>query len=260
MRKKFRFPRIPAACVWAALFFLFGLLLLTGIAGFSFSALICFGIGGLILFFFLLKKCARRWPRTVKWLRRVTVTGICLVAIAAVLTAIPIARTAAGDPGNVPAYVIVLGAGVNGTVPSLSLRERLDAAYDYLPANPDTVCIVSGGQGNNEDISEALCMFRDLTAKGIAPERIWMEDKSTSTGENIAFSLALIEEKTGSRPQSAGILSNEYHLYRACRIAQGQGLHGIPIPARTRWTSLYINYFLREIAAVWYYTLFGGFT
>ena len=101
-------------------------------------------------------------------------------------------------------------------------------------------------------------MFNDLTAKGIAPERIWMEDKSTSTWENIAFSLDLIEEKTGQRPQKAGILSSEYHIFRAGLVARSQNLEAIGIPAKTSWVSLRINYFLREIVAVWYYALLGG--
>jgi uncharacterized SAM-binding protein YcdF (DUF218 family) len=85
-----------------------------------------------------------------------------------------------------------------------------------------------------------------------------MEDKSTSTRENIAFSLALIAEKTGQRPLKAGVLSSEYHMYRAKLVAREQGLEAIEIPARTSWFSLRINYFLREIVAVWYYVILGG--
>jgi len=76
--------------------------------------------------------------------------------------------------------------------------------------------------------------------------------------KNIAFSLALIEEKTGQRPREAGVLSSEYHMYRAKLVAREQGLEAIEIPARTSWISLRINYFLREIVAVWYYVLLGG--
>lgn len=259
MRKKLPLPHIPAAFLWAGVFCLLGVFLRFGIAGFSFSGMLCFGVAAIILSFHMVKVAARRWPKMARFLQRMLTLGLCLVLIAAILTGIPIARSAAGDPNHVPQYLIVLGAGVNGTVPSLALRERLDAAYDYLTAHPEVIAIVTGGQGNNEDITEALCMYNDLTARGIAPSRVWMEEKATSTKENIAFSLELIEEVTGSRPQSAGVLSNEYHLYRAGRIAKAQGLQAIPVPARTRWVSLYINYFLREIAAVWYYTLFGGF-
>ena len=101
-------------------------------------------------------------------------------------------------------------------------------------------------------------MFEALTSRGIAPERIWLEDRSTSTQENLQFSLALIEEKTGTRPSKAGILSNEFHLYRAGLVAQTLGLEPVGIPAETEWFGLRVNYFLREIFAVWYYALLGG--
>ena len=101
-------------------------------------------------------------------------------------------------------------------------------------------------------------MYKDLTAHGIDPARIWMEDKSTSTGENIAFSLSLIEQKTGNRPDRAGIVSSEYHLYRAGRIAAKEGLSTFGIPAKTSYPFLFLNYFLREIPVIWYYTLTGG--
>lgn len=162
-----------------------------------------------------------------------------------------------GSPQTPCNYIIVLGAGVNGTTPSLSLQWRIDAAYEYLTAHPDTRCIVSGGQGENEDISEAQCMYDHLTAKGIEGSRIWLEDKSTSTRENIRFSLDLVQEKTGTRPKTAGILSSEYHLYRAGMFARQQGLDAVGIPASTQWPLLFLSYYIREICAVLYYTVFG---
>ena len=154
--------------------------------------------------------------------------------------------------------MIVLGAGVNGTTPSLILSERISRAEQYLRDNPDTIAILSGGQGSGENISEAQCMFEQLTAKGISPERLWLEDKSTSTRENLRFSMTLIEEKTGTRPARAAIISNEFHLYRAGLFAREQNLEMIGVPAKTTWFSLRANYFLREIVAVWYYTILGG--
>ena len=125
---------------------------------------------------------------------------------------------------------------------------------------PETlrICIVSGGQGPGEDITEAKCMYDSLVSRGIDPTRIWQEDKSTSTRENIRFSLALIEENTGSRPAQAAVISNEFHLFRAGLFAKEQGLDMIGVPAKTTWFSLRANYFLREIVAVWYYTILGG--
>ena len=85
------------------------------------------------------------------------------------------------------ATAVVLGCRVYGERASLSLVERLEAAYKYLEENPKARCVVSGGQGPGEDISEAECMYRWLVAKGIDGARIYKEDKSTSTEENIAF-------------------------------------------------------------------------
>ena len=244
---------LPVVCLLFALFFY------TAIPGFSFSGLMSLGICGIILCYNFFTLLSPRFPKTVKWVRGIFTGVLCLGILVVAVTCGIVVNTATQEPTQNCEYVVVLGCKVNPTAPSLSLQERIDAAYEYLIANPDTIAVVSGGQGHDEPMSEAQCMFNELTAMGIDESRIWMEDKATSTKENIAFSLDLIEEKTGSRPVAAGIISNEYHLYRAGRIAGAQGLTSIPIPAKTRWVSLYINYFLREIAAVWYYSLFGGF-
>ena len=97
-----------------------------------------------------------------------------------------------------------------------------------------------------------------LVEHGIAPERIWMEEKATSTWENIRFSLDLIEKTTGLRPKTAGIVSNEFHLCRAGLMARRQGLTAVGIPAHTSWVSLRVNYFLREIVAVWKLMILGS--
>ena len=224
---------------------------------FRFTGYILMGCGAVLACYLLLPRLAKKKPKLAKVLLAVMSFGLGIGVIAAVITGVIIVRT-----WNMPAvacdYVVVLGAGVNGTVPSLSLRDRLDAAYDYLVAYPDAVCVVSGGQGNGEDITEALCMYNDLTARGIAPERVWMEEQAVNTRENIRFSLDLIEEKTGTRPNEIGLVSSEYHLYRAGLFAREENVTSYGIPARTSWATLRINYFLREIVAVWYYTILGG--
>lgn len=246
--------KIPAYWICMILFCLLGMLI--GLfPGYRFSAGICFGIAALIGLFRLLIWLGSTHPKLSKVLRGILTIGLCCVILAAAVTGIIILRVSAGEAGAECGHLIVLGAGVNGTVPSLSLRERLDAAYDYLQANPDTVCIVSGGQGSGEDITEAECMYRYLTNKGIAPERIIREDKATSTQENLTYSLALIGPESAS---SVGILSSEYHLCRARLMARELGMNPVMIPAKTTRLSLRTNYFLREIAAVWYYMIFGG--
>jgi len=154
-------------------------------------------------------------------------------------------------------YIVVLGAGVNGSTPSLTLRDRINGAYNYLTSNPETVAVLSGGQGPREHITEAACMYRELTKLGIDSNRLLLEEKSTSTMENLIFSLDVLEAATGNRPVRIGIVSSEYHIFRAKCFAEDLGLAPVGIPAKTSWASIRINYYLREIAAVWKYLVLG---
>lgn len=108
--------------------------------------------------------------------------------------------------------IIILGAQVkdNPARPSLALSMRIDAAYEYLVAHPDTVAIASGGQGADEPMSEAACIFSRLVDMGIEPERIILEDQSTSTAENLQYSAALIPEDC----TTVGIVTNNFHAFR----------------------------------------------
>ena len=118
-------------------------------------------------------------------------------------------------------YVIVLGAQVRpDETPSSVLQYRLDAAVSYLRENPQTTCIVSGGQGPNEPIAEADCMATYLQQRGVDPARTIREDRSTNTMENIANSMALMSSPSAR----VGIVTNNFHVFRAMRIAQKAGL------------------------------------
>ncbi len=154
-------------------------------------------------------------------------------------------------------YLLVLGTTVNGTEPSPMLRDRINAAYAYLTEHEDVICIVSGGKGSENQLSEAQCMFNELTKLGIAPERIIMEDQAVSTVENFSLSLELIEKETGVRPEKMGVLSSEFHLLRANMFAKREGITAVTIPAKTTDPGTFWSYFLREIVLVWYYSLLG---
>jgi len=149
--------------------------------------------------------------------------------------------------------LIVLGCRVYGENPSLSLRERLEAAYEYLLTYPEVYCVVSGGQGPGEDISEAECMYRYLTDKGIEEARIFKEDKSTSTRENIAFSMQVIKEN--DLPTEIAIATSEYHQYRVSLIAEGLGVENTAVSGRTApW--LFPTFYVRELYAILYEWVF----
>jgi uncharacterized SAM-binding protein YcdF (DUF218 family) len=115
-----------------------------------------------------------------KTLRIILTTFLACGVIYFVIVEIPIVSSARTDTDPKAPYVIVLGAGVNGTAPSLSLLNRLEATLSYLEMCREATCIVSGGQGAGENITEASCMYNWLTAKGISPDRILREEKASS--------------------------------------------------------------------------------
>ena len=149
--------------------------------------------------------------------------------------------------------VVVLGCRVKNKKPSLALKERLDKTYQYLNENPKLQCILSGGQGANEEISEAKCMYQYLVSKGIDPHRLYQEDKSTSTRENILFSYQLIKKE--NLPKAITIITNEFHEYRAQTIARRLNIKSYAISAHTAWW-LFPTYFVREIFGIVYEFIF----
>lgn len=200
----------------------------------------------------------KKHPGAAHLLRTVLTTAVILGLLVFAVTGGCILQEGREAPEEGLPYIVVLGAKVNTGGPSASLQERIETARDYLISHPDTLCIVSGGQGSDEPIPEATCMYEHLIQAGISPDRIIKEDRSTSTWENLNFSLDLIEEKTGSRPTTLGVVSSEYHLFRVGLQAKEYGLEVIGIPARTGSFDRWLHYFVREIAGVWHYILLGG--
>lgn len=143
-------------------------------------------------------------------------------------------------------YVVVLGAQVNGTVPSRALRKRLDKAYEYAMKNSETMLVLSGGQGGGEDITEAQCMKEFLEERGLPKERMILEEKSTNTMENLKFS----NELSGCADKKTGIISNNFHIYRALKLAKKMGYiyaEGIAAPSDP---ILQVHYVVREVFAL----------
>lgn len=224
------------------------------IPGFQFTVTMCLAFASCMVLMYYLQKFPTPLATVIfRILWILLIVGI----LAASVTLGFILRAA--HPGAIPScdHIIVLGAGVRGTVPSMSLQERIDAAYAYLTTNPHTVAVLSGGQGKGEDITEAACMYRELTKLGIDGSRLLLEESSTSTIENLMFSLDILEDKTGTRPQSIGIVSSEYHIFRAKLFAKSLGLDPIGIPGKVSWFPLSLNYYPREVIAVWKYFVLG---
>lgn len=178
--------------------------------------------------------------------------GIALVAVLVVIesTCMIVAANKEPAPG---ATVVVLGCRVYGERASLSMVERLDAAYEYLVEHPESKCVLSGGQGDGENITEAECMYRYLVNKGIDAARLYKEEASTTTRENLLFSKLLIEEQ-GLNPVIA-IATSEYHEYRAGLIAKSLDIEYAAVPGRTAiW--LFPTYYVRELYGILYEWIF----
>ena len=181
-----------------------------------------------------------------------TILRITAVLMAVILLAIAVpaglilsAFSGRGEPGG--EILIVLGTTVNGTEPSPMLKQRLDAAIEYLNTYPEAQCIVTGGKGDEVNLSEAQCMFNYLTAAGIDGSRITMEDRATTTVENLQNVRTMLDTR------EVDILSSYFHLHRAGLIAADAGLIPTLIPAKTEPLSLLAPWFLREIFVSYIY-------
>ena len=142
-------------------------------------------------------------------------------------------------------YIIVLGAHVQGTRLTLALLERTRRALQYLEENPETKAVLSGGQGEGEDISEAQAMCNYLVEHGIDRERLILDGSYTRTTENLKFSLEII-----GLDHSVGVVTNNFHVFRGTAIGKKCGCKEIyPIPSRYRSWRLLI-YIPREILAI----------
>ncbi len=243
--------KIIAAIYSAAMLIWFAFPMVLGI--FNLGNVTGVAVFGALLFYlikteFVHEIIKRVWPKLVGKIALIA-ASVLAVAVAATTVVLTVNMTAAAykKPAD-DAVLIVLGCRVYGERPSKLLESRIDAAYEYLTENSKAVCVLSGGQGDDEDISEAECMRRELTKRGIAPDRIFMEDKSTSTRENMLFSKQIIDENgLGGRP--IAIATNEFHQYRAQLIAAEYGMECGSVSGASE---LYLlpSYYVRELYGV----------
>lgn len=166
--------------------------------------------------------------------KRILLIGFGIAAVSfVIIEALVFTQLHSDDPEEAD-YVIILGSGIRGTELSLTLKQRLDASLDYIRAHPDIPVIVSGGQGPGEAITEALAMRTYLVEEqGIDPGQVLMEDKSTSTQENLAFSKKIIEDAGNEHPEIM-LVTSDYHMFRAKYLASKNGFasaYGISAPS-----------------------------
>lgn len=198
------------------------------------------GLGAVIIF------VAVFFNKIAKWLKILLLACIGAVVI---LSSFLIINGKSDTVTYTEDAVIVLGAAVHGKTPSRTLKNRLDKAIQYHTQNPDAVIVVSGGQGAQEDISEAEAMKIYLIENGVASDKIIKEDKSTSTTENFSFSKEILD-KTFNHDYSVAFVTNEYHISRASFCANRSGLENTTHLHSNTSLSYIISGTLRECLAV----------
>lgn len=154
-----------------------------------------------------------------------------------------------------PNMVVVLGCQLWGEDPSPMLKKRLDKAYELLVRYPDIPVVVTGGQGDDEIISEGEGMKRYLVKRGISEDRIIVEDKSTSTYENIRNAFDITDKMGLSRDIT--IATSEYHVYRASLMAKAQGAGEVTSAPSFTDINLLPAYWVREWLGISHFHVFG---
>lgn len=208
-------------------------------------------IGAPLLIYGLFKRKIDIWfqTRTGRIIKWVFTAGYLVLTAVVAIGSIVIVNGITSNPEQKADAVIVLGAGIRGDEPSYSLKNRLNAAADYYRQNPNALLIVSGGYGNDEKYSEAYVMAKYLTEeKNIPRSKIVLEDKSSNTVENFEFSKEILDKKLGNNYRTAYV-TNDFHMYRAGKIAEKAGLNTFGISAPTP-ALIVPNCYLRESLAL----------
>lgn len=179
-----------------------------------------------------------------KWLRVVILTLLAFALIECMLMAAVAITARTMDAPVQSDCIIVLGGGLNKQTgkPLSTLAYRLDRAKSLFDKGYARYIIVSGGLGSDEIISEAESMYNYLVEQSVPSSAIIMEDKSTNTSENMAYS-KLIMDSHGF--DSALIVTSDYHLWRALQLAERAGINACGAGARNSST---IFYMLKNLA------------
>lgn len=178
---------------------------------------------------------------------RVLAAAVCTVGIICILTAVILSGLMIGAmnarPDEKTGAVIVLGCRVKADGPSVMLKKRINAAYEFLERNPDAVCVASGGIGSDEPVTEAECIRDELVKAGISESRIYIEDRSESTSQNFEFSAEVFE--ANGIEKYAVVSTSGFHQFRAKLLAEKYGFHVSAAPTPTAWY-LAPTYWVRE--------------
>lgn len=206
----------------------------------------------LVFLAFVLPKMGHGLLRFLKYL----IAGCYAVAMGIFLVCGFLMIRAANEGEHVQAdAVIVLGAAVHGDKVTWVLENRLNTAMEYMESHPSAICVVSGGQGSGETVTEGSAMKKYMVEHGMDASRIYTEEKAKNTKENFENSKVIIDEVLGNNARIVFVTTN-FHVYRAGMVAREQGVNAVGIPADDVWY-LRLNNFLRECVGICVYALRG---
>lgn len=235
-------------CVLAVVCFVLGGSMLTVFTAVRFTGLLLCCAGAVLLLFAALDRWRERtwavWCRRGLW--ALLAAGFCLFFAMEAW----VLRWSVTDETTSANAIVVFGAGVNGTVPSLSLRVRLEAALEYAQTHPGIPIVVSGARGAGEDVTEAQCMADWLTAHGVEPDRLLLEEQAVNTRQNVDFSLALLAEQGVDPAGRIAFVTADYHLCRAIWLRGGENVVPVAAHMPRRYWPITVNYYIREAFAM----------
>ncbi len=184
------------------------------------------------------------------WLRVAAVTVFAAAGAVVLYIFIVLVVMFAGSfsPGKRGEYtLLVLGSKLKNGKPGRMLLRRLNKAAAELKKNPTLVCVVSGGRAPDQPCAEAEAMRDCLLEKGIEPERIIVENMSSTTYENFLFSGKLLEES--GLPRRVGVVTDRFHQFRSGRIARTAGIKSFPVSCGTAWF-LTVQFWMRDMLCI----------
>ena len=182
-------------------------------------------------------------------------------------------------------YIIIHGAGLDGPRPTPLLAGRINKALElWNKQHQHGKFVVSGGQGADEVVSEAQAMRDYLLEKDVPLDAILMEDKSTTTWENLKYSIGIINNdwtasanttsvdtsassgsfaaSTTATECTTAVVTSDFHVFRCAEYAHNLGLKADGIGSHTKgwyWPTAFIREFIAITKAhLWPYLVFAS--
>lgn len=185
-----------------------------------------------------------------------TVIFSACVAVFGIVSGIMLKASLMAVPSGSGNYtVVVLGCKAHGDQPSWMLSDRLEKAYSVLSENPNVNCVVTGGKGDDEQYTEGYVMKKYLVEKGISPDRIYVEELSQSTQENLLYTRTLI--KLNGLSENIVIVTDRFHELRARIWAEKSGFKNIYSACCETRSYLVTGYWFREMFGLARLYVFG---